>query len=109
MHWKTGLTSINWAIGAARVRMMAGLSIRCCPPASIPDVKLVEASAHADPRGYFSEVFKHTDFAEAGLEFTIRQISQSFSVQPGTMRGLHFQTPAACAGQAGPGVERRHL
>lgn len=72
---------------------MAGLSIRPCPPATLPDVKIVEATAHADPRGYFSEVFKQSDFAAVGLEFAIRQISQSFSIHPGTLRGLHFQTP----------------
>lgn len=73
--------------------MMAGLSIQPCPPATIPDVKVVEAPAYEDPRGYFSEVFKQSDFDGAGLEFTIRQVSQSFSVHPGTMRGLHFQMP----------------
>lgn len=73
--------------------MMSGLSIRPCPPGTIPDVKLVEARAYEDSRGYFSEVFKQSVFAAAGLEFEIRQISQSYSVHPGTMRGLHFQTP----------------
>ena len=73
--------------------MMSGLSIRPCPPGTLPDVKLVEARAYEDSRGYFSEVFKQSVFAAAGLEFEIRQISQSFSVDPGTMRGLHFQTP----------------
>ena len=73
--------------------MMSGLSIRPCPPGTIPEVKLVEARTYEDSRGYFSEVFKRSVFAGAGLEFEIRQISQSFSVDPGTMRGLHFQTP----------------
>jgi len=68
-------------------------SIYPCPPGTIPDVKVVEARAFEDPRGYFSEVFKESDFAAAGLELPIRQINQSFSVHAGTMRGLHFQTP----------------
>lgn len=73
--------------------MISGLSVRPCPPGTIPDVKLLETRAYEDSRGYFSEVFKQSVFASAGLEFEIRQISQSFSVDPGTMRGLHFQTP----------------
>ncbi len=56
-------------------------------------MKVVEAPVFEDARGYFSEVFKGSDFAAGGIELTIRQISQSFSVRPGTMRGLHFQTP----------------
>lgn len=72
---------------------MSGISIQPCPPGTITDVKVLEARAYEDARGYFSEVFKHSEFAAAGLAFTIRQISQSFSVHPGTLRGLHFQTP----------------
>ncbi len=73
--------------------MMSGLSIEPCPPGTIPDVKVVEARAYEDSRGYFSEVFKQSVFSGEGIELTIRQMSQSYSIHPGTVRGLHFQTP----------------
>ena len=72
---------------------MSGLFVSPCPPGTIPEVKVVETPAYEDPRGYFSEVFKQSAFAEAGLEFRVRQTNQSFSVHPGTVRGLHFQAP----------------
>lgn len=72
---------------------MSGPSIQPCPPAAIPDVKVLEPPVYEDARGYFAEVFKQSVFAEAGLNFAIRQISQSFSLHTGTMRGLHFQIP----------------
>lgn len=45
-----------------------------------------------DERGYFSEIFRASDFAEVarGVEFV--QENQSLSVRIGTIRGLHFQT-----------------
>ncbi len=73
--------------------MTSGLSIEPCPPGTIPDVKVVEARAYEDSRGYFSEVFKQSVFSGEGIELTIRQMSQSYSIHPGTVRGLHFQTP----------------
>jgi len=72
---------------------MSGLSVQPCSPGTIPDVKVLEPRVFEDSRGYFSEVFKQSAFCEAGVEMTIRQMSQSYSVHPGTMRGLHFQIP----------------
>lgn len=72
---------------------MSGLSVYPCAPGTIPDVKAVEPRVFEDSRGYFSEVFKHSEFAAAGIDMSIRQVSQSFSILPGTLRGLHFQTP----------------
>jgi dTDP-4-dehydrorhamnose 3,5-epimerase len=45
-----------------------------------------------DERGYFSEVFRLSDFtAHAGaIEFV--QDNQSLSIRPGTIRGIHFQS-----------------
>ena len=52
-----------------------------------------------DARGYFSEVFRLCDFLEhaPGTEFV--QDNQSLSLRPGTIRGLHFQTPPAAQGK----------
>ena len=52
-----------------------------------------------DERGYFSEIFRLNEFAKhaSGIEFV--QDNQSLSVRPGTIRGLHFQTPPAAQGK----------
>lgn len=52
-----------------------------------------------DERGYFSEIFRIDGFAERapGIEFV--QDNQSLSVKPGTIRGIHFQSPPAAQGK----------
>jgi dTDP-4-dehydrorhamnose 3,5-epimerase len=62
---------------------------------AIPDVKVVRFARFCDPRGFFTEPFRHSDFAGHadlgflhGVEFV--QMNESFS-HPGVMRGLHFQ------------------
>ncbi len=61
----------------------------------IRDIKVVRFARFCDPRGYFSEHFRKSDFAKhpemgfmKGVEFV--QCNESFS-RPGTIRGLHFQ------------------
>ena len=44
-------------------------------------------------RGYFVETYVHRDFAALGLADELVQDNQSFSIAPGTMRGMHFQIP----------------
>lgn len=52
-----------------------------------------------DERGYFSEIFKLDGFSGRvpGVEFV--QDNQSLSVNPGTIRGIHFQTNPAAQGK----------
>jgi dTDP-4-dehydrorhamnose 3,5-epimerase len=52
-----------------------------------------------DERGYFSEIFRSDLFGErvSGVEFV--QENQSLSVRPGTIRGLHFQSPPQAQGK----------
>ena len=52
-----------------------------------------------DERGYFSEIFRLSTFAEraGGVEFV--QDNQSLSLRVGTIRGLHFQTHPAAQGK----------
>jgi dTDP-4-dehydrorhamnose 3,5-epimerase len=59
---------------------------------SIPDVVLIQPKVFVDERGYFAEVFKDTDFRNAGIEKTFVQINQSKSSK-NVIRGLHFQRP----------------
>jgi len=60
---------------------------------SIEAVILVKPKKFGDARGYFLESYNARAFAEAGIDVTFVQDNQSLSVQRGTIRGLHFQTP----------------
>lgn len=60
---------------------------------SLHEVKILTPRKNYDRRGYFSEVYKKNEFAEAGFEIDFVQDSHSFSAQKGTVRGLHFQAP----------------
>jgi len=62
---------------------------------------LVEFSPriHGDARGYFAEVFRADLFAAEVGPATFVQDNQSFSAAPGTVRGLHFQTPPHAQGK----------
>jgi dTDP-4-dehydrorhamnose 3,5-epimerase len=59
---------------------------------AIPAVKIVTPKKHTDSRGFFSEVYKKSDWQNEGLDYTFIQDNHSYSVPIGTLRGLHFQT-----------------
>ena len=61
----------------------------------IPNVKIIRFARFCDQRGYFTELFRQSDFFNnpemefiKGLEFV--QVNESFS-RPLTIRGLHYQ------------------
>jgi len=56
----------------------------------IPEVILVESESSDDSRGFFSESYKRSVFAENGILDEFVQDNHSRSVR-GTLRGLHFQ------------------
>ena len=58
---------------------------------AIEDVILVEPKRFGDHRGFFSETFHVSRFAEAGIEGPFVQDNHSLSAEVGTLRGLHFQ------------------
>jgi dTDP-4-dehydrorhamnose 3,5-epimerase len=62
-------------------------------PLAIEGVLLVRPKKFGDARGYFLESYNARAFAEAGIGATFVQDNQSLSVERGTIRGLHFQTP----------------
>lgn len=66
---------------------------------AIPDVILVTPPRFADSRGWFSEAWNATRFAEAGISGRFVQDNQSFSAARGTIRGLHCQVGAAAQGK----------
>jgi dTDP-4-dehydrorhamnose 3,5-epimerase len=59
-------------------------------PTSLAGVLLLEATVFTDERGWFSEFFKSSTFAELGLPTGF--VQDNFSVSHrGVIRGLHFQ------------------
>ena len=56
----------------------------------IDGVVVIEPKRFGDERGYFTETYRETDFAEAGLDYHFVQDNQSRS-KKGVLRGLHFQ------------------
>lgn len=59
-------------------------------PTVIDGVVVVESPVFGDERGYFTEVFVESKFAEAGLPTTFVQDNLSKSSK-GTLRGMHYQ------------------
>ncbi|PKQ02432.1 MAG: dTDP-4-dehydrorhamnose 3,5-epimerase [Alphaproteobacteria bacterium HGW-Alphaproteobacteria-11] len=60
---------------------------------SIPGVRIVKPRRFGDARGWFAETFNRRALAEAGIDIDFVQDNESLSAAPGTVRGLHFQTP----------------
>jgi dTDP-4-dehydrorhamnose 3,5-epimerase len=60
---------------------------------AIADVKEVRPVRHADPRGFFSEIFREDVLRAHGIDVPFVQENQSLSTERGVVRGLHFQIP----------------
>ena len=61
----------------------------------IPSVVLIHPKIFGDERGFFWELYKHSDFAHAGIQDHLVQDNYSRSTR-GVLRGLHYQkTPTA--------------
>lgn len=57
---------------------------------AVRDVVLVESRAFPDPRGFFMEHYKESEFAKSGIADRFVQDNYSHSTR-GVVRGLHFQ------------------
>lgn len=64
-------------------------------PLSLPEVKVLRPKRFSDHRGYLSETFSRRSLERHGIAFDAVQENHSFSREPGTVRGLHFQAPPA--------------
>ncbi len=62
-------------------------------PTALPDVKIIQPKRFGDHRGFFSETYSRSAFAEAGITLDFVQDNHSLSAVVGTLRGLHFQAP----------------
>ena len=60
---------------------------------AIPAVKLLWPTRLVDERGFFSEIYSRRTYADTGIDTDFVQDNLSLSRLPGTVRGLHFQTP----------------
>ncbi|HTT79349.1 MAG TPA: dTDP-4-dehydrorhamnose 3,5-epimerase [Stellaceae bacterium] len=60
---------------------------------AIPEVKEIRPVRHADPRGFFAEIYRADRLREGGIDAAFVQENHSLSVERGVVRGLHFQTP----------------
>ncbi|MRU15529.1 dTDP-4-dehydrorhamnose 3,5-epimerase [Roseovarius sp. A21] len=60
---------------------------------TLPGVLLITPRRFGDSRGFFSESYNRSRMAEHGVTIDFVQDNHSLSVQPGTVRGLHFQAP----------------
>lgn len=60
---------------------------------ALSGVKVLTPRRFGDDRGFFSESWSKRVMAEAGLDFDWVQDNHSLSMQVGTVRGLHFQSP----------------
>lgn len=66
---------------------------------SIIDLKLIRPDRFCDSRGFFSEVFNRQALCDAKIDLGFVQDNHSLSVEPGTVRGLHFQKPPHAQGK----------
>lgn len=59
----------------------------------LADLLILRPRVFADGRGAFSETWNRDTLASHGITLDFVQDNQSLSRRPGTVRGLHFQTP----------------
>ncbi len=65
---------------------------------SIPEVILIQPRLFTDPRGFFLETYKYSEFQAHGIPETFVQDNHSRSVR-GVLRGLHYQNPPQAQGK----------
>lgn len=58
----------------------------------LQDVKIIEMAVFGDHRGFFTESYTREKFKEAEIDIDFLQDNHSLSVEPGVLRGMHFQT-----------------
>ena len=54
-------------------------------------VRIIEPAVHSDYRGFFMESYNAEKFKEYNIDYVFVQDNHSLSVEPGVIRGLHYQ------------------
>ena len=57
------------------------------------EIKIIKSKIFEDDRGYFSEIYNRKNFNKIGISDNFVQDNISYSLNKGTVRGLHFQKP----------------
>ena len=57
----------------------------------IEGVYVIDLEPRGDARGYFTRVFCKDELRKVGIKYEIAQVNRSFTVEKGTIRGLHYQ------------------
>ena len=57
----------------------------------LPGVRILEPQVFGDARGWFMESWSQKKMEDAGIHVDFVQDNHSFSVERGTLRGLHYQ------------------
>ena len=65
--------------------------IEAHPTSALPEVIEIRPTRHGDDRGWFSEVWNRAEWEQIGVAVDWCQDNESWSVQRGTVRGIHFQ------------------
>jgi len=68
------------------------MQFRTC---DITGAYVVDPAPHNDARGHFYRAWCLREFAAHGIEFVPVQANMALSVEPGTMRGVHYQVEPA--------------
>ncbi len=67
-------------------------------PLDLPGILLVKPRVFGDDRGFFLELYKHSDFLQAGIVEHLVQDNYSRSSR-GVLRGLHYQKQPRAQGK----------
>jgi len=59
----------------------------------LKDCFLIKPVVHKDERGFFVESYSEREFVKHGISCSFVQDNHSLSINPGVLRGLHFQKP----------------
>ena len=68
-------------------------------PLPLDGLVRIDSTRHEDARGWFAETFRADRFAAEVPGIAFVQENASLSARPGTLRGLHFQTPPRAQGK----------
>tara|TARA_Y200000002_G_scaffold367554_1_gene359695 strand:+ start:150 stop:698 length:549 start_codon:yes stop_codon:yes gene_type:complete len=61
--------------------------------------KVIELKKFEDDRGFFARFWCKNELNDNNIDFDIKQINNSLSLDKGTLRGLHFQYPPKSEGK----------